>query len=392
MSVARITRQRSEVSPGLIALCAIVAILVVLPIVITTFQAFQGGTSAISDALGASSSRTLLRNTVLVSLVATPISGVIGVGAAWFVERTRLPAPPALGALAGRPADRADFRHELRVGDAGRRAAGVRRCSRDHRVHLLPDRLPAGRRLAARPRSRARRHRALARAQSASGLLPCHPAAASPGAARRPAARGARCARRVRCLRRPEVPDVLPRHLRAVPPWIQHIRCRRAVVLLDRPLPRAAVRRGVAAGRRELHQGQPRRPEGSRPLRARSLDAAGAGEPCRRGRNRRRHPGRHAHPLVYGKQQCRTLDRDGESAVSLARQSHDDPARCLLCPRGTAPGAAGRVARGAARGAFLEARRTLDVPLLRATRSRGGDRSLLRSRSLRRGSSTGASR
>ena len=91
MSVARITRHRSDVSPGLIALCAIVAILVVLPIAIIAFQAFEGGTSAIADALRASSSRTLLRNTVLVSLVATPICGVIGVGAAWFVERTRLP-------------------------------------------------------------------------------------------------------------------------------------------------------------------------------------------------------------------------------------------------------------------------------------------------------------
>jgi len=89
--MARITRRRGDVSPGLFALCAIVGILVVLPIAIIAFQAFQGGTSAIADALGASSSRTLLLHTVLVSVVATPICGVIGVGAAWFVERTRLP-------------------------------------------------------------------------------------------------------------------------------------------------------------------------------------------------------------------------------------------------------------------------------------------------------------
>ncbi len=85
------TRQRGGVSTGLFAVCALVAILAVLPIVIIVIQAFQGGTSAIRDAVGASSSRTLLRNTVLVSLVATPICGVIGVGGAWFVERTRLP-------------------------------------------------------------------------------------------------------------------------------------------------------------------------------------------------------------------------------------------------------------------------------------------------------------
>ena len=72
-------------------MCSIVAILVLLPIAITVFQALQGGTSAIGDALRASSSRTLLRNTVLVPLVATPVCGVIGVAGAWFVERTRLP-------------------------------------------------------------------------------------------------------------------------------------------------------------------------------------------------------------------------------------------------------------------------------------------------------------
>jgi iron(III) transport system permease protein len=86
-----VTRQRGGVSTGLFAVCALVAILAVLPIVIIVLQAFQGGTSAIRDAVSASSSRTLLRNTVLVSLVATPICGVIGVGGAWFVERTRLP-------------------------------------------------------------------------------------------------------------------------------------------------------------------------------------------------------------------------------------------------------------------------------------------------------------
>src|SRR5215475_12708180 len=91
VSAAPMTRLRGGVSTGLFVACALVAVLAVLPIVIIVFQAFQGGTSAITDALGASSSRTLLRNTVLVPLVATPICGVFGVGAAWFVERTRLP-------------------------------------------------------------------------------------------------------------------------------------------------------------------------------------------------------------------------------------------------------------------------------------------------------------
>ena len=92
VSVARSRRHRDGATTGLFAIGALVAILVLLPIAITVFQALQGGTSAISDALRASSSRRLLLNTVLVPLVATPICAVIGVGGAWFVERTRLPA------------------------------------------------------------------------------------------------------------------------------------------------------------------------------------------------------------------------------------------------------------------------------------------------------------
>jgi iron(III) transport system permease protein len=91
VDVARLRRHRGRFSLGLFAICAVVAILVLLPIAITVFQAFHGGTSAIGDALRASSTRTLLLNTVLVPLVATPICGVIGVGGAWFVERTQLP-------------------------------------------------------------------------------------------------------------------------------------------------------------------------------------------------------------------------------------------------------------------------------------------------------------
>ena len=163
--MARITRRRGEVSPGLIALCAIVAILVVLPIVITAFQALQGGTSAVSDAVRASSSRTLLRNTVLVSLVATPIAGVIGVAAAWFVERTRLPGRRLWAVLLVAPLTVPLFVTSYAWAKLGRRAPGLRRRGGDHRVHLLPDRLPAGRRLAPRARSGARGDSALARAQ-----------------------------------------------------------------------------------------------------------------------------------------------------------------------------------------------------------------------------------
>jgi iron(III) transport system permease protein len=79
------------ISSGLLVLCVVAAAIVDLPIAVTIFQAFQGGFSAVTQALRAPSSLVLLRNTVLVALVATPICGVFGVAGAWFVERTRLP-------------------------------------------------------------------------------------------------------------------------------------------------------------------------------------------------------------------------------------------------------------------------------------------------------------
>ncbi len=76
---------------GLLAICAAVVAVVVLPVVVTIVQAIQGGISAASDAIGASSTTTLLLHTVLLAAIATPAAGVIGVAGAWFVERTRLP-------------------------------------------------------------------------------------------------------------------------------------------------------------------------------------------------------------------------------------------------------------------------------------------------------------
>jgi iron(III) transport system permease protein len=76
---------------GLLALCVIAALLVATPILVTIVQAFQGGFSAASTALRAGATRTLLVHSLEVAAVATPICIVIGVAAAWFVERTRLP-------------------------------------------------------------------------------------------------------------------------------------------------------------------------------------------------------------------------------------------------------------------------------------------------------------
>jgi iron(III) transport system permease protein len=84
---------------GLVVISAVVAALVVLPVAVTILQALQGGLSSALDAVQATSSRRLLLHTVLVSVIATPVCGVIGTAAAWFVERTQLPFRRVLAVL-----------------------------------------------------------------------------------------------------------------------------------------------------------------------------------------------------------------------------------------------------------------------------------------------------
>ena len=68
-----------------------VAVVVALPVVITTVQAFQGGIAAAKSAITAGATPTLLLHTVELAVLVTPACGVLGLAAAWLVERTRLP-------------------------------------------------------------------------------------------------------------------------------------------------------------------------------------------------------------------------------------------------------------------------------------------------------------
>ena len=383
MSVARITRRRGDVSPGLFALCAIVAILVVLPIAIIVFQAFQGGTSAISDALRASSSRTLLRNTVLVSLVATPICGVIGVGAAWFVERTRLPGRRLWALLLVAPLTVPLFVTSYAWATLGVAlqgfvgAAGIIAFTYYPIVFLLvavslrgldPALEDSARSLGLNPRQVFFRV-----------ILP----------QLRPALLG----------------GLLLVALDALVEFDAFVALRFQTFSLDIY---AQYRLGFSTS-------------GAAALSFFSIVLCVVllfGEAWLRGdanytrvsRGARRPPvryelGRWTLPVLA----ClaavvaigvgipvgmliRWFTESSSAALSTATGNLQFlwPASrttillgVCVCARGAAPGAAGRVARGPARRAFLEARRTLDVPLLRAARSRGGDRALLRSRSLR---------
>jgi iron(III) transport system permease protein len=77
---------------GLLLGCALVAIVVALPVGVTVVQGLQGGLGSVLRAFDSSSPRTLLLHSVLVAAVASPLAGVLGVASAWFIERTHLPA------------------------------------------------------------------------------------------------------------------------------------------------------------------------------------------------------------------------------------------------------------------------------------------------------------
>jgi iron(III) transport system permease protein len=90
--VTRLARARDAGPPlGLLIVCSLVAFLVASPVLVTLVQATEGGLSALTHALRAPATRTLMLHSVEVAAVAAPICGAIGLAAAWFVERTRLP-------------------------------------------------------------------------------------------------------------------------------------------------------------------------------------------------------------------------------------------------------------------------------------------------------------
>jgi iron(III) transport system permease protein len=76
---------------GLFLCSTAVALVIVLPVVFAGVLAVQGGWGAAWSSLRSPSSVTLLLHTAAVALAATPTCALLGVSAAWFTERTRLP-------------------------------------------------------------------------------------------------------------------------------------------------------------------------------------------------------------------------------------------------------------------------------------------------------------
>jgi iron(III) transport system permease protein len=83
--------REGRIPRGLLLICLGVSALVLLAVLITVVQALQGGVSGARRAITASATPTLLLHTVELSALVTPASGVLGVAAAWVVERTRVP-------------------------------------------------------------------------------------------------------------------------------------------------------------------------------------------------------------------------------------------------------------------------------------------------------------
>jgi iron(III) transport system permease protein len=87
----RSTTGRIPVPRGLLAACLVAALLVAVPVIVTIIQAAQGGFSVAGTSIGSTSTLTLVLHSLEVAAASAPICAVIGVGAAWFVERTTLP-------------------------------------------------------------------------------------------------------------------------------------------------------------------------------------------------------------------------------------------------------------------------------------------------------------
>jgi iron(III) transport system permease protein len=102
-ALAALTRRsatsRAAVPKGLLAACFLTALLVAVPVIVTIVQAIEGGFTVAGTSIASTSTFTLMLHSIEVGAAAAPICGIIGVAAAWFVERTTLPGRRLWGLL-----------------------------------------------------------------------------------------------------------------------------------------------------------------------------------------------------------------------------------------------------------------------------------------------------
>ncbi len=93
----------------LLALSVAVAVVLALPLCFLLIEAHGAGTSTILNLIFRSLTASLLWNTVRLTVVVTALCAVIGIAAAWFIERTDLPAPRVWAVLVVVPLAIPDF-------------------------------------------------------------------------------------------------------------------------------------------------------------------------------------------------------------------------------------------------------------------------------------------
>ncbi|HVA44528.1 MAG TPA: iron ABC transporter permease [Acidimicrobiales bacterium] len=94
---------------GLVLVAVAVTVLVLAPLVFLIIRAIEVGWSELSSLLFRHLTAVLLWNTIRLTVVVSALCAVIGVGAAWCIERTDLPARRLLSALVVLPVAIPDF-------------------------------------------------------------------------------------------------------------------------------------------------------------------------------------------------------------------------------------------------------------------------------------------
>ena len=179
----------------LLALSVAVAVVLVLPLCFLLIEAHGAGTSTILNLIFRSLTASLLWNTVRLTVVVTVLCAVIGIAAAWFIERTDLPARRSVGCARRGAAGHPGLRCELRLGVAEHLGAGLpRRGARDD-PGGVPAGVSAGRRQLPQRRPRPGGGRAQPRRGTPEHVLADHPGTGPDGDPRRLPARHARAAR-----------------------------------------------------------------------------------------------------------------------------------------------------------------------------------------------------
>ncbi|RKP45156.1 ABC transporter permease [Trinickia fusca] len=105
-TAALMQRARSRVGRaprGLVAAAAVGALLVLLPLALTLYRAVSFGLADAAELVFRPLVGELLWNTLAITITTTLTSAVIGTTAAWFIERTKLPARGLWSMLAAAP-------------------------------------------------------------------------------------------------------------------------------------------------------------------------------------------------------------------------------------------------------------------------------------------------